>query len=49
MEALMDMLSKPSKLPGLSSGFINPSSLWQETTIAEQIKLMVAQVATGAQ
>lgn len=49
MEALMGMLSKPSKSGGLSFSYVNPSLLWQKTTIVEQIKLMVAQVATGEQ
>ena len=50
MEALMGMLSKPSKSPGLSCfGYVNPSLLWRKTTLVEQIKLMVAQVAAGEQ
>ena len=49
MEALMGMLSKPSKSGGLSFGYVNPSLLWQKTTIMEQIKLMVTQVAAGEQ
>lgn len=49
MEGLMGMLSKPSKSRGLSFGYVNPSLLWQKTTIMEQIKLMVAQVQTGEQ
>ena len=49
MEALMGMLSKPSKSGGLSFGYVNPSFLWQKTTIVEQIKLMMAQVESGEQ